>query len=149
MGTFRTITLKGNPVIDNSRFAAGTIKPGHLIELTSADTYQAHATAGGAAISPTLALESEFIGKGIDTDYVITDLVRAGHFKPGDEVAIWLYNNEVAVIGSNLESQGDGTFRVVDTDASFRDVKVGSIRFKALEAASPTTGNVRIKALVI
>jgi hypothetical protein len=149
MGTFRTITLKGNPVIVNDRFAAGAIKPGHVIELDTNGKWQAHATAGGAAVAPSVALESEFFGKGIDTDYAEGDPVRAGYFKPGEEVALWLYNNETAVIGSNLESQGDGTVRVVDTDASFRDVKVGSIRFKSLEAASPTTGNVRIKALVI
>lgn len=149
MGTFRTITLKGNPVIGYDRYGVGTIKPGYVLELTTLNKLQAHSTGGGSALAAILALESESFGGGVDTNYADGDLVRYGHFKPGDEVALWLKDGEVAVIGSNLESNGDGTVRVVDTDASFRDVKVGSIRFKALEAASPSGADVRIRALVI
>ena len=55
-------------------------------------------------------------------------------FKPGDEVYGLLANGETAVIGSKLESYGDGTLRVVDADASFDQIGVQSIVGIALTA---------------
>jgi len=129
-----TITIKGDPVREEYT-AAAAITPGHLCEITSAGTIQAHSTAGGFA-EKLFAIEDELQGKEITEAYDATTnkQVLCGIFRPGDQVYALLANGETAVIGSKLESQGDGTLRVVDTDVSVGDIAVQSIVAVALEA---------------
>lgn len=130
---YKTISLIG-PVRQREFKAAAAITPGHLVEVNAtAGKCAVHSTAGGTAIA-MFALEDEAQGNTIATAYVVDNEVRCGVFGPGDEVYALLYNGENASVGSFLESQGDGTLRVVDADASFGAIAVGSIVGVALEA---------------
>lgn len=130
---YKTIPIIG-PARQREFKAAAAITPGHLVELGStAGTCQVHSTAGGTAIA-MFALEDEGQGKTISQAYATDNEVRCGVFGPGDEVFALLYNGENASVGSFVESQGDGTLRVVDADASAGAIAVGSIIGVALEA---------------
>ena len=116
-----TITLKGDPVIEELKAAAG-FTPGMLLELTTtARTAQKHATAGGSAYA-LFALEDENQGKEIGDAYSTGNEALCGWFKPGDKVNALLANGETAVIGSKLDSNGDGYLKLVDADVSVGDV---------------------------
>lgn len=121
-----TIILKGDPVQEELK-AAAAFTPGMLLELTStARTAQKHATAGGSAYA-LFALEDENQGKEISDAYSTGNEALCGWFKPGDKVNALLANGETAVIGSLLESNGDGYFRVVDADTSWGTIAVHSV----------------------
>jgi len=149
---FNTITLKGDPVrIEKPAVAA--ITPGFLIEI-AATGFQAHSTAGGTAAT-IFALEDENQGKDITDAYAIGAQTLGAVFKPGDEVNALLADGETAIIGSQLESNGNGYLRVVDADASAGDIHVQSVIGVALEALdmSGSSGadpaSQRIRVLVI
>lgn len=127
-----TITQAGTPRT-YERIGAAAVTPGMLLELTSANKFQAHSTAGGACAA-LVAVEQDDIGDDVTTAYSLGDTVRAGLFSPGDEAYLLLANGENAAYGSLLESNGDGYVRVVDTDTSAGTIVVGSIKFMALEA---------------
>lgn len=110
-----TIALKRNPNARNSELPAGVaINPGYLLAMYNNSgvlNYKPHAVAGGKALK-IFALEQDYIGKGITTQYAIADTVQAGIFTSGDEVAVRLAANAVAITqGDFLESAGDGTLR--------------------------------------
>lgn len=145
---YKSITIVGTPKIKEYK-ANAAITPGHLVELMSTGNVRKHATAGGSC-QGRFALEDSLQGKEIDDDYVANERCQTGVFSPGDEVYAILADGETAAIGSQLESKGDGTLRVVATDASWHDVKVSSIVGEALEAlnlaGSPVaTGRIRIE----
>ena len=151
--SIKTINVVGDPR-RMERTAAAAITPGMLCEITSADKFQAHSTAGGSAYS-LFALEDENRGKEIGDAYAADNVCLAAMFGPGDEVYALLANGETAVIGSKLESNGDGYLRVVDADVSVGDIGIGSIVAVALEALdmSGSSGadpaSQRIKILII
>jgi len=157
-----TIVLKGaEHVIQNEATAGGTIKPGHLIALGSAGTVAVHAVAGGSAPEKAFAFEDDGQGRGIDDAYDSTTHknVRYGLCAPGVEIYAWLKDAEIAVIGSKLESAGDGSLKVHDPqDGTFASPAVGvrtgqviAVALQALDlsASPPATGNHRIKVRVI
>jgi hypothetical protein len=129
---YQTIDITGHGKKKEYK-ANAILSPGHLVELMSTGLIRVHATGGGAA-QKMFALENSQAGGTTETAYAASDRVPVAVFSPGDEVMARLYNGETAVIGSLLESQGDGTLRVVDTDASWHDVKLNSIVGMALEA---------------
>ena len=122
---FKTITIKGDPVI-GERKAAAAITPGFLLELNTSDKVQKHATAGGSAYA-MFALEDENQGKEISDAYTTDNECLFGMFRPGDEVNALLANGEDASVGNKLESNGDGYLRVVDSDVSVGDIGIQSI----------------------
>lgn len=126
-----TIILKGHG-ITQERKAVAAITPGHLIE-EAATGFQKHSTAGGSA-EKLFAIEDDNQGNDIDDDYVTGGLVFAKACTAGMEVMAILAEGENAAIGSKLESNGDGTLRVVDTDTSAATIEVGSIVATAVEA---------------
>jgi len=130
---YNTIAVVETGLLRKEAVANAAITPGHLIERMSTGKVRVHATAGGTA-SPMFALEDSIQGNGITTAYEAADRVQVGIFNSGDEVYAHLYNGETAVIGSKLESQGDGTLRVVDADTSVGTVGVQSVIGTALEA---------------
>lgn len=148
----KNITVVGDPIVFEAA-AAAAITPGHLVYVDSNGKLAVHATAGGTAV-PMFALEDNLQGNGISDDYVATKQCFAGIYSPGMQVYAILYNGENAAIGSYLESQGDGTLRVVDTDASAGDVKIKSVIAVALEAvdmsgssAVDPSGRIRVMTL--
>jgi len=128
-----TITLGGDPV-RMERKAAAAVTPGMLVELASTDKFQAHSTAGGSVVPIIIALEDENKGGEIGTAYTTDNVCLCGVFGPGERANMLLANGENAVIGSKLESNGDGYLRVVDADVSVGDIAVQSIIGTALAA---------------
>lgn len=130
---FNTIRIIG-PHIQREFKAAAAITPGHLVEFNAtAGSCAVHSTAGGTALK-MFAMENDLSGAGIDTAYATADRVQCGIFSPGEAVYALLANGENASVGDFLESQGDGTLRVVDTDASAGEIAVQSIVGVATEA---------------
>jgi len=97
------------------KYAAATITPGYLIELTSSDTFQVHSTAGGTVI-PCFADIDKWQGNDLDDDYSADDLVAGWYAGPGDVVENAMLDGDSSnvSIGSLLESNGDGKLRLHD-----------------------------------
>lgn len=112
-----SIILKKYVDIYIEKIAAGTIVPGMLLELTSADKVQAHSNAGQDAV-PYFAIEDALQGKGINNNYAVDDRVRVWVAIQGSEVYAWLADGENASIGSLLESDGNGRLRVHTADSA-------------------------------
>lgn len=147
-----TITLLGDP-IRKELVAVEIFSPGMLLDIDSNGKFKKHATAGGTA-ARMFALEDENQGNDIDDAYAAGNQALAGFFRGGNEVLALLANGETAVIGSKLESNGDGYLRVVDADVSTGDIGVQSVVGIALEAvdmsgSSGVDPSQRIKVLVI
>lgn len=88
--------------------AAAALKPGHLLERTSAGTVQKHTVSGGKILR-RVALEDAYRGKTIDDAYAATDPVQCLYPLPGDAVKLRLPANAAAVVkGDTLISNGDG-----------------------------------------
>ena len=93
-------------------YAAATIKPGMLVEETSAGTFQAHSVSGGYAV--LLVAEIDALQGGVLGDsYTVGKLVSANVELPGNEVQMFLKKNENVAIGAKLMSGGDGTLVAV------------------------------------
>lgn len=131
-----TIKLKKYLDIINEREAAGTITPGHLVELTSAGKVQAHSTAGGNAVKD-VALEDELQGKGITETYTTGNQVQVWSAVPGEEAYMILKDGETVVIGDFLESAGDGTLQKHTSDVeSFESNEAGSLTVYPLQVVA-------------
>ena len=127
-----TIVIKNHVNVRIEKVAAGTITPGHLVELTSADKVQVHSVASGNAL-PMFALECEMVGKSIDDNYVADDFVTVAIPTRGDVVYAKLKDGQNVVIGDKLESAGDGTLQKHVPDST-GDIYVNAIVGIALEA---------------
>ena len=148
-----TITLKGHG-IRNEAIANAAITPGHLVELMSTGKVRVHATAGGAGVERAFAIEDDLQGNDIADAYATGAIVQYNIFRPGDEVYALLANGETAVIGSKLESAGDGTLRVVDADTSAGTIAIQSQVAVALEAvdmsdssAADPSGRIKVRIM--
>lgn len=155
-----TIKLKNYlNIFEEYTATAVAINPGMLLEVTSAGTIQKHSTAGGNVL-PIFALEDELQGGGIDTAYAVSSKIQCWIPQRGDQVYAVLADGQTAVIGSFLESNGDGYLRVYSADSTgtyYHNQIVG----QALEAldlsdssgaessVSPLGYNKRIKIRII
>lgn len=93
--------------------AGVAINPGYLLRLYTATTLKVkpHDIAYGHN-AKLFAIEQEYLGKGITTQYAIGDTVIFGCFHTGDEVLARLAASAVAVVaGDPLVSAGDGTLQ--------------------------------------
>ncbi|TFH34791.1 MAG: hypothetical protein E4G99_08775, partial [Anaerolineales bacterium] len=105
----KTIWLKGDGLVKEAN-AGGVITPGHLVFIATDGDVEVHGTAASNAI-PAFALEADFIGQGIDTDYALADRVQYLMPQRGAEIfALVAASAAAIVIGSYLESAGDGLF---------------------------------------
>lgn len=133
----KTISVLGNPII-KEYVANAAITPGHLCQLITSGKVQAHAVSGGSA-QRMFALEDENKGAEIGTAYTGSNIARFGIFRPGDEVFAILKDGETAIIGSFLESGGDGTLTVYSEESgtvSGAELADHSIVGVALEAVN-------------
>ena len=133
-----TIILRARQRWTKERAAGGAITPGHLIELDTAGDVVVHSTAAGVVAQKAFALEDQAQGRGIDVAYATGENVIYQVFTPGEEVYALLENAAAAVIGSPLESAGDGTLQIRTT---------GQVVAYALEALT-ASGAERIKVEV-
>lgn len=104
----KTILLKGRGERKEA-VAAGAIKPGQLLTITTAGLLAVHASAGDKA-APLFAVENDLVGKTIDDDYAQNDYVQAEYLRTGMEVLAWLASGENVATGTLLESAGTGNF---------------------------------------
>lgn len=141
----KTIILKGSPPVFEALSAdSSNIKPGMLLELTSAGTVRPHQTAPIGPAAPFFAIEAGYVGGDIDDVYTNGGTVTYITAQPGDEVYAILADDENVAIGAYLQSNGDGSLEAVDSDG--HGVAI------ALEAVNTTGGAAatsRIKVRVV
>lgn len=125
-------------------YAAGAIKPGHLVKLDSNGELVVHATAGGVGES-AFAFEDVLQGKGIDDAYADNDLVRYGLGVPGDVYLIWLKAGENVVKGDHLISAGDGTLKKTTGSPT----KVFAVCMEALDLSGGGAVNTLMRARLV
>ena len=104
---YNTIKVKKYSDVIEEIVAASAITPGMLLELASATTVKAHATAGGNQL-PMFALEDELQGNGIDDAYAAADPVQVWIPYRGDIVYAILEDGNNVAVGDFVESAGNG-----------------------------------------
>jgi hypothetical protein len=131
----------GNPIVDEAKAAAGSaIMAGHLVEETTAGEVQGHSTAADGA-QKLIALPNTANGNSTDVAYAVGETVRYGCFHSGQKAYMKLAAAATAVtIGAALESAGDGTVRVLTTDAATDDTQRNSVVAYAVEAVDNSGG---------
>lgn len=120
--------------------ASGTVKPGHLIE-TIDGRVRRHATAGGNAEKAIAIEASSEDGGTVNVEYADGELVYYRIFQSGEHGLVRIANGEAVEEDDFLESNGDGTFRIVDPDPSVQAVKVASILARSLEDCDMSGSN--------
>jgi len=113
--------------------ADAAITPGHILEINSTAEVKVHATAGGKVYA-LVALENVTDGKTVTDAYSAGDQVFCAWLSPGDEFYGRALNGENIAIGDYLESAGDGTLRKIVADTSAGTIRVGSLKFIAVQA---------------
>lgn len=140
MATARTILLKGDGQRFEAKAAAGTIKPGHLLQLESDGDVAIHAVAADNA-PPYFALENDHVGGEIDDLYASGDVVQYVHANRGAEIyALVAAAATAIVVGDYLESDGAGGLKKVATDAATDDTQRISVVAQAVEAVDNSGG---------
>lgn len=135
----RTIDLNGSSLRKEAN-AGGTITPGYLLARSAAGVVVAHAAENDNA-GALFALEHDLVGRTVDQDYASGDVVQIGAFPRGGEVYALVAASAVAiVVGNFLESHGDGTLQLTDTDAATDDTQRAGVIAQALEAVDNSGG---------
>lgn len=98
--------------------ADGAIKPGHLLEITSAGKLKAHATAGGVVCPAIFAVEEGLVGNDIADSYTSGERVQANVECKGSQVLARIANGESIAIGDKLVSNGNGELKEATADSS-------------------------------
>lgn len=152
MATPKTIVLRGRGIRKEAIADTGSaIVPGMLLERPNATEVAEHSTAAANA-APMFAVENEVVGKDIDEVYAVGDNVLFEVMSPGTEVYALLAAGATAVTaGAFLESAGDGTLRILSTDAATDDTQRASVVAVALEAVDNsgggTTARIRVEVI--
>ena len=128
-----TIKVKKYSDVIEEFTANAAITPGMLVEEMSTGKVRVHANAGQTVL-PMFALEDELQGNGIATAYAADDQVQVWIPGRGDVVYALLSDGEIAVIGSLLESNGDGYLQVYAADSAGAVEYPNSIVGIAIEA---------------
>lgn len=147
--TPHTIALQSQGLFRKEAKAAGTITPGHLIQLDSNGEAVVHASAGAVLQNKLIALESQTPDDddawSIDVDYVDNERVYYAVGKPGEQYYMWLKAGENAARNAQLESAGDGSLQVETVAAtSLTNTIVGVAR----EAKDNSGGGAKVRILV-
>jgi len=134
----------GDPILSEDIAAAAGILPGHLVEEGAADV-AVHAGAGLNA-QRLFAQKNLATSGDINTAYLSGELVSYGAYHSGQEVRALLAASAAAIVrGDALESDGDGTLRVLTTDSATDDTQRDSIVGYALEAVDNSGGGTVVK----
>lgn len=127
------ILLKGEPN-RKERDAGGAITPGHMLQLDADGDVTVHGTAGGNTPG-WFAEENDIAGDDLNHAYVTGEVTQIHAARPGDELYIYLAAGQNVIIGTYLESNGDGTLKAADeTGDSAGLERTNSIVAMALEA---------------
>jgi hypothetical protein len=106
--------------------ANAAITPGHLIERMSTGNMRVHAVAGGNTQGKLFADMDLLQGSELETAYAASARMFFVHAMPGDEINAILADGQTAVIGSLLESAGDGTLQVHVADTMTESIGADS-----------------------
>jgi len=87
--------------------AAGTIKPGMILEMTTDGEVQAHSNEGGRH-GRMVAVEDALQGNGVDTDYSEDDIVSIAVMSPGSVFNLLMLAGETGSPGQEVASDGTG-----------------------------------------
>ena len=119
MSDYRTIAVDCQGAIQNEALASGEIKPGMLLERTSAaaDTVKAHAQDGGFN-SRMFAVEDDLQGNGIDDAYATGSRVLFKKVLPGHTVNARIKDGENIAKSDILVADGTGRLKKVLGDSS-------------------------------
>lgn len=137
MAVKRTITLLGEPHVNEDGAAAAAITPGYLVDGIA--SIAVHSSAG-AAVQRSFALERNELGKDIDDAYASGDYVKVGVFKPGERVLAWVASGQTITANDRLESAGNGTLRALAS---------GVCLGRALETLGAVTVLTRVRVEII
>ncbi len=141
--------VNGSFIHEEKLSASGSaIIPGMLVEETTGGEVQEHSGAGLNA-QRLFALTDLTVGGTIDDVYAVASTVRYGAAHSGQKVFGLVAASAAAiVIGDALESDGDGTLRLLTTDTATDDTQRDSIVAYATEAVDNSGGGsvARIKA---
>lgn len=108
----KQIILRGDPQISEAiAAAASSIKPGYLIEVTSAGTVRPEQSASTDRLPATFAIEAGYLGGDIDDVYADGQTITYAHCKSGDRVYAWLDDNIAITAGAFLQSAGNGALK--------------------------------------
>ncbi len=127
--------------------AAASLYPGHLCEEASATTCQKHS---GAALNgiPCVAEQQGELNKGTTDAYAQNDFVKLYYPLRGEQVYVRVAAGATAItVGAFLESAGDGTVRILTTDAATDDTQRASVLFQADEAVDNSGGSAEVFVL--
>jgi len=113
---YNTISLKGLGQFVELP-AAAAITPGQLIEVTSANKLQRHATEGDFA-QRLFAVEDSLQGRTISTNYTANELESALIPVSGDEIYVVLAAGSNYPVGAALISAGDGNLKLASAAGS-------------------------------
>lgn len=140
-----TILLKGRDKVTRKEYVAGTaVNPGYLLALAADGEVDPHAAAAGNQ-SSIFAFENELAGEEITDAYGVGDQVLCMVCAPGVEILAVLAANAAAiVIGDYLESDGDGTLRVLTTAAATPETARRSVVGMAIEAVDNSGGGTEV-----
>ena len=111
-----TVILNGDPLIKQLE-AAGTITPGHFLELQSGGTVVVQDTADNADALKWVAIENDIGGDDFDHAYASGEIVRFAACRPGDEVYALVAASASAIVkGDRLTTSTDGTLKITTTE---------------------------------
>ena len=112
----KQIILRGDPPISEAiAVAASNVKPGYMIEVTSAGAVRAEQSASLDKLPATFAIEAGYIGGDIDDVYADGQTVTYAHCRSGDRIYAWLDDNIAITAGAFLQSAGNGALKADDT----------------------------------
>lgn len=136
-----TILIVGGGVRPQEPVANEAITPGQLVEYVQTGTHagriKKHASAGGPA-TKMFALEADYIGNPIGTDYASGDRVHALIAERGARIYAWLASGENVNLGAKLMSDGSGDLKAWATTNTQPDTIVG-VAGEAVDASSART----------
>jgi len=142
------IVLNSNGLVASEEaIGSGTIKPGHLIAVTTAGAVIVHTPEGGFA-ERAFATEDANQGNTVDTSYANGARVMYACVAPGTKVQARLAAGEnVTAIGTQLISNGDGTLIALASAGS--GVTVRQIIAVAMEVMNATSAEKFIAVRVL
>jgi hypothetical protein len=139
---------EGQRRIREAQAGEADILPGMLLERDANGEYVSHVGAGLNA-QKLFALENLADAKGIEDTYADNDRVRAVYAQPGDLINAALAASAAAIIiGSYLESSGDGFLRIATADAATDTAQRVGLVAVATEAVDNSSGPEGTRILV-
>lgn len=154
MSLEKTVILRGDPDIKQGTVkAATTITPGMLVDaLGDAGGVVPHPTAAGNA-AKTFAIEQDYVGSDLDTDYTGGSIIQYCTADSGDEINTLVAANAAAIAkGDFVMSAGDGTVKKyvaqADTGATALTITPLMIVGRALEAVDNSAGATKARIAI-